>query len=613
MQDRAIANIGRVYLSKTGFNSPFELYTQNMFPGENYKMLLIAFQITETGSETLCMYKNIDIEVAGEKNYQKYAYRKGSANGGDITFTTKLSGIEKKLNTIIQKQFPAFLKANDSQSSSREMNILKSVYECFDKCYKEIKDKLNQTYESLDKKEKTKCGLSFAFLFPEGHKYLSDFDTFRNAIAYSGTEGKAVKYGKISKGENSICSVCLNKKIELHGFASPYKYYTVDKRGFASNFFKQECSWKNYPICPECGTLLENGAKYIANNLKRYFYGKSYYLIPRLVVENDKELNKVLNMLNEYNITYRQADKNLEDYFFKYISDKENYFNLDLLFFEEDSTTKAIKIKLMIEEIFPSRFRKIFCEIPSMINQNNIYKEAYRNKKNEPEDLSFNFGVLKDYFDNNFYDLIHKIFLGMSVSPAYVYENIMEVIRENYKRSTSGYWFNNLGILKAVMALEYLQKLGIIQTDKNYQFEVKMEQLTEIKSSYDIEKLNIFITENKGLFDSDYKVGLFSLGMLVRVVMDIQNVNLSNTPFEKVLRGLNLNYELLTRIYTEAIAKISQYLDFYAYGNLKGFVNEYFVRTSHQLKTIPNSEISFYFTAGLEMGNKFKNKKEYNN
>jgi len=611
MQDRAIANIGRIYLSKLGFNSPFELYTQNMFPGENYKMILITFALTDSEAGISCTFKDIDIEIASEKNYLKYAYRKGSANGGDITFTTKFSGDEKKLKTIVHKQFPNILNKINSQDYPKEFEILKAVEASLSENYSRILSELNELYSNLDRTEKTKTGLSFLFRFSEETKYIGDFEIFKNAVSYSGTEGKAVKYETTSKGENSICSVCLKERPELHGFASPFKFYTVDKRGFASNFFKRECSWKNYPICPECGTLLEFGKKYIENNFKRYFYGKSYYLIPKLIVEDQTELEKVLHMINKYNdSSYGQTEKKIEDTFFEYISKKENYFNLDLLFFEEDATTKAIKIKLMIEEIFPSRFKKIFSEIPCLVNENIIYKEIFKNKNNEYDDLRFNFGILKKYFENSFYDIIYRIFTGEKISASMVYDSIMNVIRKNYKEKISGN--KNWGILEAVMALEYFHKLGIIETDKNYKYEVQMEQINETKSSYDIEKLNKFIVENKGLFDCDYKAGLFSLGMLVRVVLDIQNVNLNNTPFEKALRGLNLNYEILTRVYTEAIAKISQYMNFYAYGNLKEFVNEYFVKTSYQLKTVPNSEISFYFTAGLEMGNKFKNKKENN-
>jgi CRISPR-associated protein Csh1 len=110
--------------------------------------------------------------------------------------------------------------------------------------------------------------------------------------------------------------------------------------------------------------------------------------------------------------------------------------------------------------------------------------------------------------------------------------------------------------------------------------------------------------------DTNYKVGIFSVGVMVRLLLNIQNANLSNTPFEKKLRGYNLSGELLKSIYVETLSKLSQYQGFYAYGNLREFVDEYFILNSHHLNKISNNELSFYFVAGLEFGSKFKSKKE---
>ena len=91
------------------------------------------------------------------------------------------------------------------------------------------------------------------------------------------------------------------------------------------------------------------------------------------------------------------------------IAREEDYFNLNLLFYEENPTTKAIKIKLMLEEILPSRFRKLFVEAPEKINEHKLYKGAITIKK-EKFDLAFNFGILKTFFEEDFYDLDSKSF-----------------------------------------------------------------------------------------------------------------------------------------------------------------------------------------------------------
>ena len=100
MQDKAIAAIGRWQLEEKKNLEPVDLYIENMFPGKDWQMLLLIFEITETNGELSCNYKGIDIEKVSADNegYRKYAYRKGSARGGDVTFTTKLGfPVDKKL------------------------------------------------------------------------------------------------------------------------------------------------------------------------------------------------------------------------------------------------------------------------------------------------------------------------------------------------------------------------------------------------------------------------------------------------------------------------------------------------------------------------------------
>ncbi len=200
------------------------------------------------------------------------------------------------------------------------------------------------------------------FIIDGEEKYLSDFEIIQQILSASGTEEKSEKYNVKSEGIDSICSVCLQRKPKLHGFASPFKYATVDKPGMVSGFFKQSNNWKNYPICTECSLEFELGRTYVTNNLSGYFYGKPYYTIPKTILSKDtKSLGKALIRLKELydNLKDGQKIKTKEDSLQKMIALEEDYFNLNLLFYEENPTTKAIKIKLMLEEIVPSRFRKL--------------------------------------------------------------------------------------------------------------------------------------------------------------------------------------------------------------------------------------------------------------
>lgn len=129
------------------------------------------------------------------------------------------------------------------------------------------------------------------------------------------------------------------------------------------------------------------------------------------------------------------------------------------------------------------------------------------------------------------------------------------------------------------------------------------------QTTFNYERFNEFVDENKAFLDSDIKIGIFAVGVLVRFLFDIQNANLHNTPFENKLRGYKLNPELLMNVYTEALDKIQKYQNFYTYQELRDIISKYFVIKSGELTKMSNNELSFYFVAGLELGKEFKREK----
>ena len=293
------------------------------------------------------------------------------------------------------------------------------------------------------------------------------------------------------------------------------------------------------------------------------------------------------------------------------VGKEDNYFNLNLLFYEENPTTKAIKIKLMLEEIFPSRFSRLFAQVPDKLNFKTLYRNSLTIKK-QPVDLKFNFGLIKEFFNNEFYETIQKVFVGSPISRDVLFSNIMKVIKENYnkKQTTDNYvepiyWT----ILKAHMVINYLQELNIVEYNKAFNI-MEAEDVKENKGRFD-EKFSSFLQENKPFLDQNYKIGVFAVGVLVRFVLDMQRVNIGNTPFEKKLKGYNLNPETLKNIYTEALHKLQQYQkNFNIYSGLREYINQFFIVNSHNLSQISNNELSFYFVAGLEIGGKFKREKQ---
>ncbi len=656
MQDTAIVEIGKI--KGTIREKLHENYIENMFPKEdNFDMILAVFSLSKKEEEWVCTFKGIDASICNSNNYLQFAYRKGSARGGDITFTTKFGDMDKKFKVFYPKKVNdviAFCKKNNNQ---KDLAIFTALKHFLEQEQEMVKAQLVTTYNELSKPQQMKSGFSVRFDIVDGNqkseKYVNDFEVFQELVYKAGTEGKSNKYKVNSEGKNELCSICYENKPQLHGFGSPFKYATVDKVGMVSGFFKQKNNWKNYPICPDCALHFEMGKNYITQEMQRYFYGKSYYLVPQPIIKDATILKKALSALSEVKYTASEGEKieNKEEFIMRKIGQRygdNNQFTLNLLFFEENQTTKAIKIKLMLEEILPSRFRQLFVTVPKKINAHSLYKGGMMQKK-ERTDLTFSFAILRTFFEDDFYHIVQTVFLGLPISKEVLYSRFMKKIRAIYKKrglkdivkypSYNIYYYNKQAevswssslVKMAHLTLAYLVELGIIEQVNNHHTKTSIpmteqevdekQQTSEKKKSFDSKAFKDFLQENSDFLNEDYKKGIFAVGVLVRFLLNIQSANLDgNMPFEKKLKGYNFDKSALMRIHNQALDKLRQYGRKYKIASkqtelhteLREMIGKYYTVNIHKLTPLSNNEISFYFVAGLELGNKFKSKKENN-
>lgn len=621
MQDKAIAQIGKYALSQQAEQEPYLLFVQNLQPNRDYQMLLIDVLLSQEENEGWkAQYQSIDYQRIGENNFRAYGYRKGSARGGDITFTTKFGDPEKKVPSILNNLFPKAIAIAARNGWQDEKEQLEALLAELRLCQDQLVDDLQKAHVELDKQEQMKAGLSIR-AWVEGEAILpAAWQSMQALLIESGTEGNATKYNVTSKAGNQLCSVCFEKSELIYGFGSPFKYATVDKPGMVSGFFEQKNNWKNYPICSTCTLQLEMGSLYMQQHLRRSFYGASYFMVPQLVLNSQAaQMAKILrNMDDLYEATKDAPVGMREDRVLRKIGEMENYFMLNLLFFEENPTTKAIRIQLQLNEIFPSRFRKLFEEVPQRVNGHQLFKQSYSEKK-ERKDLKFTFGLLKDFFAADFYSFIQKAFLGQSVSLALVYAGFMNRIREHYRKSKSSSTAYvepvPLTTLKAYMVLAYLSHLNIIPLKP---FTIMEEQAMgealvaeeKEKQQFSFSMLESFMANQPEFFDMPAKKGVFALGVLVKQVMNLQYYSLKSTPFEKKLKGYQLNLADLRHIYVEAIALLKKYLKANnmapnAYQDLRELTAEYFAVQNASLSKLDNNELGFYFVTGLELTKRF--------
>lgn len=616
MQDRAIAAIGQIQRESSIFTEPYEFFVEDLFPGkESYYMLFAVFRVSEKNGETSVQFEQADLDRANAETCRPYLYRKGSPRGGDITFTTKAGDLNKKLKAW-RSQIPKAYQLAQQLDLGADAVLLGALQACVEAQFEAIKAALLERMDEMDKKLQQETGFSVQFLIDGKKKHLGDFEVFRRQILAAGVEGKKEKYNVVSAGTDRVCSICLEQKPEVLGFASPFKYATVDKPGTVAGFFDQRSNWKNYPICPDCALAFELGQKFVVQELKKYFYGLSFYLVPKPVIGSDRaSLERAIGRLKDidYQLSVKEGAKiqRTEKRLMRMLGESENAFSLTLLFFEENQTTKAINIKLMLEEILPSRFRRLFIEAPERIENHPWYHQAITVKK-EKHDLTFSFGLIKEFFEDQFYELIQKVFRGERLALEDLWSHIMAVIRRNQAEGRTSYF----AVLKAHLLIRYFAELGIIDVNTSsphIPMETTSPDAKAKKRSFDRAELEAFISSNPRFFDEDYKKGIFAVGILVRLLLNIQYRAMNGrTPFEKKLKGFNLNHEALMSIYMETLDKLSQFKygesNFFIqiFRDLRDFITEYYVLQTPQTKRLSNNELSFYFVAGLEMGNKFK-------
>ncbi len=636
MQDKALYLLGQLRLKQQKTAHQADIYIEQPYRNSDYKVFFFEYELRKTEQQWECQFRGINQEIWGSQaDYKKLAYRSGSSRGGDVTFTTKFSFPTKKdeisdpekIADNVNKKFDAierfFIKILEYARKQSDKYPEAKYFDLIKQCFRSQREKLlqqfiDQVIDWPDKEKKSSKILFSLKVYINGEeKYLYDFDLIKDYLLSFSLEDK---YHKSSLGtslaKNKVCSVTQQVEEEIYGYAYPFNYATPDKPGQIAGFFNKQKFWRNYPISKDAAILLEQGAKFLEENLSGFFYGYKYFIVPNPVLNISLEkYDKIVRLLAKALAEEKQSSKksHYEELAMKAIAREKNYFTVDLLFYE--TAQSAFRIIKFIEEILPSRFHKLFIDVADSVNRMSIFQNAFK-EKNEIKALEFNFGIFKETFGDKFLDIVHKAFVGEPVDRSFMFERAMNLYRKKYTDAVK----NNrsfLGIYPfktSFMAFYYLTFLGLINFNQNYQY-METLQTTE-KKSFDFEAFNNFVKEHKEFFDADVKIGLFALGVLVRYILDIQNASLGSTPFLGKLRGFHLNPELVQNIYTEALAKLQQYQNFYAYGELRDIIAKYLTLNTNQLKSLSNNEISYYFVAGMELGRQFKlsseNEKEEN-
>jgi len=607
----AIRNIGEYALEKEGksIDNPLDILIDN--PANKNTKNILFILLDEENSEF--KYHGIETEEYSKDKLENYLYKKGASRGTDITPTVMITTPEKSFNNKILNWFKNY---NSDKNNKNE--ILQNIYLCI----KENKEKILQ-----DLKEKSDMENNIVSFKING-KYLGDFEIFRKILLNKALENFYNKFGKISKSENKLCSICKKNNTEVYGFVSTFNFYTVDKKGFVSGGFKQKDAWKNYPVCLNCALTLEEGKKYLGDSLSFNFYGFRYLLIPKFIkgVKKDiqKDIFKKIELQKDPQFG-KKAIKHLtndENEVLETMSEQRNYLNNNFLFYSAPKgfNGAVFNILLYIEDILPSRLKQLF-EAKEKIDQEEIFNNCMvptfnDNRKKDGEKLmEFNFGILQSFFYDSknkrwisgkyFLDMVNKIFTSKPVNYDFLLNFIMRKIRDDFVNNYS----TKIDILKAFMLLNYLNKLKILKLKEEVKMEIK-NLFTMGREGKEIkERVELFFNKFSNFFNVNVKKAIFLEGVLTQYLLNIQYQERKAIPFRIKLKGLKLDEKQIKKLLPEIQNKLEEYGKNY-YRDLESIISNYFVSSGNDWD-VSNDEISFYFVLGMNLSNLFK--KEKNN
>lgn len=622
----AIKRIGEYALEKEGISldNPTDLLNilaEDPASSEAYKHILaIKLNKKENGFE----FVDVDLEEYSKSKIRQYLYRRGSGNGPDITPTSRVTEVERTF--VKNKTLPWFSKVVEDETlnlKDEELDFLREMNDCLFENKDIILSKLSELSKETNKNEK-----SIITIVSEdnGKRYIGDYSVFREILKARALSGYYQKYNKKSKSEDKICSICKSQKDEVYGFVSTYKFYTVDKPGFVSGGFDQSLAWKNYPVCQRCALTLEEGKKYLEEFSSFRFYGFDYYLIPKpLIAEKSAEVYNLLEEFKESDPEFKKEYIHLLDDTEKDISEllseQENFFNNNLLFFNKSEVKKTgeFKILLYIEDVLPSRLSKLF-DLKKEMDKIGIFKNCkvsvFKNgKKTGKKPLKFDFGNIWHFFgrSNYFLDITNRVFTNTDIDYSFLIRGVMEKIRgqfaNNYPTEESS--------LRGFQLLLYLRRLDIL---KNFSGGINMGEKSisgifgRDNTTDMVKQAELFFGEFSDFFNNNAKKAIFMEGALAQLLLNIQrlpevmNAQPGKEPFRPKLQGLKLDEKVVKGLLPAIQNKLEEYGKNY-YKDLESIIAEYMIRAGDGW-SMSKDEISFYFVLGMNISYMFKVKKE---
>jgi len=603
---KAVSELGEYLIGREG-KEPLSILVED--PRTKYVLSIVLRKVMD-GYE----YEKVELGEFQAQNKERYLYRRGASQGADVTPSSIITDLERK--TYDKKFVYWFSDKNLKTLDMTNLGEFTKIKVTLENNRKKILADSKKMLSDLNPKEK-KQGILLTLEFKEngGSKYIGDLEVFKKALINRSTSNYYKKYSLVSLGRNTLCSLCFKKADEVYGFTSDiFPFYTLDKPGFAPDF-NPENGWKLYPVCSDCALRLEAGKRYIEEKLDLNFYGGfRYYLIPKVIFTTNQSIyDKMFDLFEEYakDPSFSRKERGWigglvdnEDRIFQLFSEEKNVLALNFLFYERPNK-KELKILLHINEILPSRLRRLY-EIKKDVDNIELFTK---------NNLKFNFEIMynifvrskeKDASRKYYLDTAGKIFTGRPVDYEFILGFLIRRIRKNFVNG----WGTKELTFGGLMLFRYLHKLGILHNfggTKIMKGQLPSQALGQYSGSAS-EIANKLFEEFGDFFNSNDKKAIFLEGVLAQKLLKIQFTDRGSTPFVKKLNGLKLDEKKVKALLPIIQGKLEEYGKNY-YKELEKLISDYFV-ASDKNWDLSNDEISYYFTLGMNLVDLFKTDKK---
>ncbi|HPZ39974.1 MAG: TIGR02556 family CRISPR-associated protein [Atribacterota bacterium] len=522
------------------------------------------------------LFGEVDIEEYDSSKKMKYLYRSGAANGPDFSPTAKLTEPQKTFTNKILGWANRVLQRNLDLLSPEEKEFIQSLKRELETSKYLITEQIQKIREEIPRKE----GIFITLKLRDGNEeyYVGDIPLFRK-IFISWIQADNEKRGK----QFATCSICNQKKNVILG-DGVYSFFTIDKPGFITGGFREEEAWKNFPICIDCKQALEEGKKYLETNLTFNFAGLRYQLIPKFIVGKENVAQDVLDLFTDspklLSLKKESQDRFLgdEEEILFLLSQTQDNLTLNFLFLLKQQS--AERILAFIEDVFPSRLRKIF---------------GIKDEVDHTFQRSFTFRTIRNFFsksdpakrnndlDAYFLDLVDRVFKGRPVDYNFILRFLMNKIRSNF---VNDQYFGPTTI-DGVMVVNFLERMELI----------KMEVIAMDERLFDP-----LFKKYGSTFETPLKRGLFLLGSLTQLLLRVQYSKRESTPpFLKNLKGLRMDERDFLGLLPRVQNKLQEY-DSFDLGKQKlaREAAHYLLEAGNNWK-MSTDEMNFYFAAGMNL------------